>query len=290
MAVKGAQVVSRVGRILRIVSESSPRGITTAALARQAELTRPTAHRLLVSLVAEGFVDHDALLGTWVLGPELYLMGSVAAARYDITDVAAPSVRALARETGESAFLSVRRGDETVCLLREEGSFPLRSFVISEGVRFPLGVASAGMAIIAYLPDSEVEAYLDSHDLEIEHGPSHSARAVIDRIALTRRTGWALNPGLILTGSWGMGAAIFDGSRRPKWGPQHHGRRITLRRREAVRTRTTPAGTRPHHHPVAQFEKLRPDQAQRPVIRFANWAILLVCGSSRSNSRRSAAR
>lgn len=217
MAVQGAQVVSRVGRILRIVSESSPRGITAAALARQAALTRPTAHRLLVSLAAEGFVDHDALLGTWVLGPELYLMGSVAAARYDITAVAALSVRALARGSGESAFLSARRGDETVCLLREEGSFPLRSFVLSEGVRFPLGVASAGMAIIAYLPDTEVAAYLDSHDLEEERGPTHSRRAVLERITLTRRTGWALNPGLILEGSWGMGAAIFDGNGRPAW-------------------------------------------------------------------------
>lgn len=214
---QGAQVVSRVGRILRAVSESSSRGITTAALARHTELTRPTAHRLLVSLAAEGFIDHDALLGTWVLGPELYLMGSVAAARYDITAVAASSVRALARESGESAFLSARRGDETVCLLREEGSFPLRSFVLYEGARFPLGVASAGMAIIAYLPDGDIAAYLDRRDLESERGPTYSRQAVLQRIATTRRTGWALNPGLVLEGSWGMGAAIFDGSGRPSW-------------------------------------------------------------------------
>jgi DNA-binding IclR family transcriptional regulator len=144
-------------------------------------------------------------------------MGSVAAARYDITAVASPSVRALARESGESAFLSARRGDETVCLLREEGSFPLRSFVLYEGARFPLGVASAGMAIIAYLPDGDIEAYLDRHELAAEYGPAHSRRAVLERIALTRRTGWALNPGLILEGSWGMGAAVFDGSGRPAW-------------------------------------------------------------------------
>ena len=129
MAVQGAQVVGRVARVLRIVSEHSERGISTAELAREADLTRPTAHRLLVSLSAEGFVDHDAMLGRWRLGPELYLMGSVAAARYDITALAAPHVRALASATGESAFLSARRGDETVCLLREEGSFPLHNVV-----------------------------------------------------------------------------------------------------------------------------------------------------------------
>ena len=96
-------------------------------------------------------------------GPELYLMGTVAASRYDITGIARDIVRSLAVRTEESAFLSVRRGDETVCLLREEGSFPIRSFVLSEGVRFPLGVASAGLAILAFLPPHDVDAYFERH-------------------------------------------------------------------------------------------------------------------------------
>jgi DNA-binding IclR family transcriptional regulator len=95
-----------------------------------------------------------------VLGPEALLMGSVAAARFPVEDLARPSLRRLAEETGESAFFSIRRGAETVCLLREEGSFPVRSFVLHEGVRFPLGVASAGTAIMAFLPEAEQEQIL----------------------------------------------------------------------------------------------------------------------------------
>ena len=87
-------------------------------------------------------------------------MGSVASARFPLEDIARPSLRRLAEETGESAFFSIRRGDETVCLLREEGSFPVRSFVLHEGVRFPLGVASAGTAIMAFLPAAEQEELL----------------------------------------------------------------------------------------------------------------------------------
>ena len=87
-------------------------------------------------------------------------MGSVASARFPLEDIARPSLRRLAEETGESAFFSIRRGAETVCLLREEGSFPVRSFVLHEGVRFPLGVASAGTAIMAFLPEAEQEELL----------------------------------------------------------------------------------------------------------------------------------
>lgn len=40
------------------------------------------------------------------------------------TDRVEEAVRRIARQTGESAFFSLKRGDETVCLLREDGSFP----------------------------------------------------------------------------------------------------------------------------------------------------------------------
>jgi len=217
MVIQGAQVVSRVAQVLRVVSEHSDHGISTTEIARKTGLTRPTAHRLLTSLSAEGFVDFDGLLGRWLLGPELFFMGSVAAARYDIKQIAMPHVQAIARATGESAFLSARRGDETVCLLREEGTFPLRSFVLYEGVRFPLGVASAGMAILAFLPDDEIGTYVADHHLELEHGPAHATQLILDRVSKTRRNGWAVNPGLVLEGSWGMGAAVFDASDHPAW-------------------------------------------------------------------------
>lgn len=152
--------------------------------------------------------------GRWVLGPELYLWGIAAHKRYDKTALALPVVRRLARETGESAFFSVRRGDETVCMVREDGDFPLRSHVLYEGVRFPLGVASAGMVIIAFLSDPDIDAFFERFDPGA-FGSAHSKAAVRERVAQTRRTGWAVNPGLIVEGSWGMAAAVFDASGAP---------------------------------------------------------------------------
>jgi DNA-binding IclR family transcriptional regulator len=173
---------------------------------------------LLTALRAEGLVDRDDGSARWLPGPELYLMGNAAAARYDVTALARDVVRSLAVKTEESAFFSVRRADETVCLLREEGSFPIRSFVLSEGVRFPLGVASAGLAILAFLPDHDVDAYLDRHpELEDDWGRAHAPRPLRTRLAETKERGYALNPGLIVEGSWGVGAAVFDRQGRPEW-------------------------------------------------------------------------
>lgn len=194
-----------------------PAGLSTTRVAEATRLTRPTAHRILASLAANGLLDHDPVTNRWVLGPELYVMGALAAERYDITRVARESLRTLAAATGESAFLSVRRGEETVCLLREEGAFPIRSFVLYEGIRFPLGVASAGLAILSFLPDERVDDYLARNDLTLAHGRSHGTGPLRDRIRATRATGYALNPGLIVEGSWGMGATVFDPHGEPAW-------------------------------------------------------------------------
>lgn len=215
-SIPGTQVIGRAAAVLRAVSAAMPRGLGTSAVATTTGLSRPTAHRLLSSLAAEGFLDHDALTGRWVPGPELYLLGSVAAERYDITGLARPVVRSLSEATGESAFLSARRGDETVCLLREDGAFPIRSHVLYEGIRFPLGVASAGLAILAFLPEPAIERYLAEADLTA-YGDPHSPRRLRARLDETRATGWALNPGLLVEGSYGMGAAVFDASGQPAW-------------------------------------------------------------------------
>lgn len=213
--VQGAQVVGRVAALLRLVARK-PEGMSIAGLVRESGLTRPTVHRLLASLAAEGLLDHDQRTGNWILGPEIFLLGSVAAARFPFEDLARPSLRRLAEESGESAFYSIRRGHETVCVLREEGSFPVRSFVLHEGVRFPLGVASAGTAIMAFLPEEEQGVILSGWEKHAgDFAAGHTENLVRRNLEQTRMAGYSVNPGLVLEGSWGMGAAVFDQLGRP---------------------------------------------------------------------------
>jgi DNA-binding IclR family transcriptional regulator len=208
----------RIAAVLRALSRLPGATGTTSQIGRATGLARPTAHRLLTALAGEGFVDRDQRSGAWFLGPELYLLGGVAARRYDVvTQRARDSVHRLAAATGESAFFSARRGDETVCLLREDGAFPIRSFVLHEGARFPLGVVSAGLVVLAMLPDAEIDDYLGRVDLTEQYGPAHRPDAVRELLAQTRELGYSVNPGLIVEGSWGMAAAVFDRSGSPAW-------------------------------------------------------------------------
>ncbi|MBB5857614.1 IclR family transcriptional regulator [Amycolatopsis umgeniensis] len=210
-------LVGRIHQSLRAVAVHEPDGATTTTIAREAGLPRPTVHRLLTSLQGVGLVDRMPDTDHWVLGPELYFLGVATARRYDVTEAALPSVRRLALATGESAFFSARRGEETICLIREDGAFPIRSHVLYEGARFPLGVVSAGMVILAHLPQREVDDYLGAVDLSVEHGAQHTAREIRAHIATTRTNGYAVNPGLVVEGSWGVAAAVFDRAGSPRW-------------------------------------------------------------------------
>lgn len=216
---QGSQLVSRVGAVLRRVGSSASEGVTTAEVAAATGLPRSTAQRVLAALAEEGFVDRDARRGRWFPGPEMFLLGSVAAERYDVTAIARDVLRACAEKSGESAFFSARRGEETVCLAEVEGSFPLRSHVLHEGIRLPLGVASAGLAILAMLPPDDAGAYARrrGEDLAAAFGDQHGTAALLRRVASTRRRGYAVNPGMLVPGSWGVGAVVFDRAGSPAW-------------------------------------------------------------------------
>lgn len=211
----GVQVLARAAALLRVVSSAMPDGVTTSEAGRATGIARPTAHRILDSWAAEGFCDQHAVSGKWLLGPELFLMGHVAAARYDITNIAQSHVHQLAQQTEESAFFSTLRGNESVCLVREDGAFPIRSFVLYEGRRFPLGMASAGLAMLAFMPDAQIEQYLEQQDVAGDYQGDHHPDAVWKRIIDGRKHGFVTNPGLIVEGSWGIAAPVFDTSGFP---------------------------------------------------------------------------
>jgi DNA-binding IclR family transcriptional regulator len=139
-----------------------------------------------------------------------------AARRFEVTDTTRDVVARLAKRTAESGFFSIRRGTFAICLFRAEGSFPLRSFVLHEGSRFPLGVSSGGLAMLAYRSDEDIDQYLEANDLTERWGDSHSVARVRERISETRERGFALNPGLIVEGGYGMAAAVFSKMGEPE--------------------------------------------------------------------------
>jgi DNA-binding IclR family transcriptional regulator len=207
--IPGAQAVSRALRVLRTVAKGRTNGINLAQLVRDTGLNKPTVHRLLLALIADGMIEQEPLSLRYFVGRECFVLGGIANERFGLGREAADIVARLARSSGDSAFFSIRSDVFAVCVLREDGDFPLKTHVLQPGTRHPLGVGAGSLAMLAAMCDQEVERCLEANCELLKHNYANfSASLIRDAIAVTRRHGYSVNEGLVVQGSWGIGVAV----------------------------------------------------------------------------------
>ena len=207
----GAQSVDRALALLALIGRHSASGIGLSDLVARSALNKATVRRLLLALIRSGLVEQDGVTRSYHLGEQAFVLGTQAQARHGLLKLATESLVRLARETGDAAFISVRRGMSSVCLHREDGPHPIRTFALMPGGEHPLGVGAGSLAMLAALPDSEVEAVLQANAALLrENYPNLQPAVLREHVARTRLEGHALNPGLIFEDSWGLGVALRD--------------------------------------------------------------------------------
>ncbi|MFG1377911.1 IclR family transcriptional regulator [Xanthobacter autotrophicus] len=212
----GTQSIERAVALLLTVGRSAPEGARLSDLVRLCGLPKPTVRRVLLALVRTGLLDQDEVTRRYHVGPEAYVLGTLAGTRFGIHALALDGLARLARTSGDCAFLSVPRGAFCVCLHREEGTWPIRTHVLQAGDRHPLGIGAGGLALLAALPDAEVERMLAAHAPALEsHYPGYGVEVLRAQVADARARGYALNPGLYVAGSWGIGVPVLGPDGHP---------------------------------------------------------------------------
>ncbi|MDY8110186.1 IclR family transcriptional regulator [Fulvimarina sp. 2208YS6-2-32] len=205
----GAQSVDRALRLLSLIGRHSVDGATLARIVTESGINRATARRLVLALIRSRLVEQDARSRRYFLGEESYVLGVLAQRRFGFLDCALESLTALSRASGDTSFASIRRGNASVCLHREEGAFPIRTHALLPGQRHPLGVGAGAMAMLAALPDDEIAAVLSANAVILaEEFPAYTPEAIAHDIAFARRNGFVLNPGRVLANSWAIGIAV----------------------------------------------------------------------------------
>lgn len=207
----GTQAIHRAVNVLRSIARGRTGGTGLSVICQQTGLNKSTVHRLTTALIAEGLVQQDEHTRRYCLGAECYALGLVASPRFGLHNVVDQPVRRLAQESGDAAFFSVRQGAHGLCLIREEGSYPLKSHVLQAGDRHPLGVGGGTLSMLAALDDDQVSYCLDQNMDDIRLMYAQFDRAALEALVhRSRAQGYAVNPGMVLKGSWGIGVAVQD--------------------------------------------------------------------------------
>ncbi len=141
-------------------------------------LSPATAYRVLATLVVRELVHYDPIAHRYQVGTRLLQFGLRSLRALDIRRLARPHLERLQRESGETACLCVRTGDERMYLEQIESPHEVRQ-ALQLGLREPLYRGASGKAILAHMPLAYVETYL-------EHGPfpGMTATTITDPAAL----------------------------------------------------------------------------------------------------------
>ena len=208
---EGVQSIRRASAVLDVVARHGEKGCRLFDVVRQTDLGRATVHRFLKALQEVNLIDHDPLTQNYYPGFRLISLANAASNRYGVARRLAPAMLRIAEKTADTVYLSIRVGDEAVCLAREEGTFPIKTLTLQAGDRRPLGVGAGSLALLAFLPDDEIDQILSASGERLRTF-GFDAATIRGLVADTRREGYALNAGKLIPGMSAIGVAVRVGS------------------------------------------------------------------------------
>src|ERR671916_2576700 len=146
------QSVDRAVTLMELLSRRGWSGVTEVA--KELEINKSTAYRLLTTLRDRGLVEQDAATEKYRLGFGLVTLASSVTADLDVARCSRPVCDWLAERTRETVTVAVLEKDDAVILYQSNS----RSSALSvdwSGMHTPLHATAAGKIFLHYMPDCQ---------------------------------------------------------------------------------------------------------------------------------------
>lgn len=205
----GAQSIRRALKILRVLAGGQEHGVRLTDIVEETGLTRPTVHRILTVLAEEQAVEQDPSTRRYMIGQEVSLLGLARPGRFPIRAIADPYLRHLVDQVGDTVYLTIRSGFDSICVDRKLGTFPVKVMSIEVGVRRPLGTGVAGVALLSVLPEEEAESILRANQQRYRHHRLTLAK-LNEHVRQAHAKGYAYAPEGIMPGTSALAVPILD--------------------------------------------------------------------------------
>ena len=162
-----SETVQSVVRALTLLDAlGDSRGeVGVADLSKQVGFHVSTTHRLLATLIAQGYARQNPETGRYALGAKAFHLAESYLGQLDLRRAVRPTLERLSHETGETANLVILEGGEALYLDKVESPQSLRIFS-RIGRRAPLHCTAAGKVLLASHSRQKVDALLGQGPLE----------------------------------------------------------------------------------------------------------------------------
>ena len=186
------QVLDRALALLEALSQHGP-NLNLPQISELLGLHKSTAHRLIMVLERHRLIERNSTTGKYRLGLKLFELGTMAVSQLDLRERARPFLEQAVAATGETVHLCIYDNGEVVYLDKVEPARSVR-LASSVGRRNPAHCTAVGKAILAFLPESEVEAGVQRHGLrQLTRNSLGTLMEVKADLARVRKRGYSVD-------------------------------------------------------------------------------------------------
>ncbi len=214
--VTGTQSIQRAIDILHeIASCADTEGLRLSDLCSRTGLERPTAHRIVTCLEENQMLVRPPKSRSYQLGPAIYHLGLAATQHHSLSNTCAFALDSLAAETGNTVFLTIRNGNDSVTIDRRVGTFPIQALSLNVGARRPLGIGAGSLAILAALPDAEARTIIAENAGRFGPYTDLDGEGLNALVSQARIDGYVLNVGHVTAEITALGTPIRNAHGAP---------------------------------------------------------------------------
>ena len=153
------QSVDRAIDVLEVLAQVGAE-LPLKEIAHRSGLNVSTCHHLLATLVHRGYVGRSRLGRLYFIGGKISELSRRRPGPFSLVELAMPELRRLNEETGEAVDLNVLQGFQLMSLARLESSHPVGVGRSTMGASMAVHATAGGKAILAWLPEAEVDKVL----------------------------------------------------------------------------------------------------------------------------------
>jgi DNA-binding IclR family transcriptional regulator len=214
MTAAKTQSVPALERALTILEmlAKSKRGLAISEIVRNLQLPKSTAHTILITLERRGYLHRNEQTHRYLFGLKFFSLANMVLSANELRDQAAPMLRSLMGACGLTVHLAILDQRDVVLVDKVDppGLIKLATWI---GKRMDPHCTGVGKALIAYLPEAELDLLVAEHRL-----PRHNEETIVSvrklkaQLAEIRRLGFALDDEEDEVGLRCIGCPVFDGT------------------------------------------------------------------------------
>jgi DNA-binding IclR family transcriptional regulator len=201
--------IHRAIDLLHAIAKLQGKRSGLSRLAKEVQLPNSTTHRILSVLVQRGLITCEPISKNYQLGVELFSLGTEAQ-QFTIKDLLRPALERIAHESQDSAYLFVRSGNDGLCIDKIDGTFPIRIFDIGIGDRRALGLGAGCLALLAFLPEDQIETIILSNKVKYHQHYNLTAEKIRLLVKRSRELTYALSKDVVIEGTIGVGLPFYN--------------------------------------------------------------------------------